>query len=384
MKLIKKLLKRIVETIFCLFPIKNNKILFDNFYGKGYGESPKYIAEEFHNKHPDLKLFWLSNNPKDSFPEYINVVSTHGIKKFYNFSTSKVIINNVRGLYGFKKRKGQIYLQTWHGGYGPKKIEGEVEEILDPVYVRTAKYDGKITDAILAGTELTENQFKNSFWLNPNCEILKFGLPRNDFLINNKDNQSLIGDIRKKLLGEQKYDNIIILYAPTFRDDGSTDGYKIDFTKLLDAFERKLQKKCTILIKLHPNVENADKLFKVSNAIKNMSSYRDTQELLLVSDYIISDYSSIIFDAALLKKICFICALDIEEYKKNGRLSDSIYSYPFPISFSNDELVKQVENFDQNKYNMDINDFFKTHQFFDKGNAAEQTCNWIMKNINKV
>ena len=117
--IIKTLLK-----VLCILPIKNNRILCLNFNGKGYGENPKYIVESLCKKNKDLEIYWVVNDKEDkTLPDNIKKVKYKSLEYFKILYTSKVLINNTRfGTY-FDKRKGQLYIQTWHGCLGTKKIE---------------------------------------------------------------------------------------------------------------------------------------------------------------------------------------------------------------------------------------------------------------------
>ncbi|MGC4387339.1 CDP-glycerol glycerophosphotransferase family protein, partial [Streptococcus suis] len=115
-----------------------------------------------------------------------------------------------------------------------------------------------------------------------------------------RDNQHYKDKIRKSL--SINLEDKVVLYAPTFRDDGNLDYLNLDFEKLVCSLETGFGESVTLLIRLHPNaIHNSEKI-NFSKKIKNASFYSDMQELLIVSDVLISDYSSAITDFILLEK----------------------------------------------------------------------------------
>uniref|UniRef100_UPI003FF07E7C CDP-glycerol glycerophosphotransferase family protein n=1 Tax=Candidatus Ventrenecus sp. TaxID=3085654 RepID=UPI003FF07E7C len=357
--------------------IDNEKIIVDNFLGKGYGDNGKYIIENLHKLNTSYKIIWVVRKMDEEMPDYIKKVKYGSFKSLYHYATSKIWIDNVRNNIKPKKKQEQYYLQTWHGPFSSKKIERMAASTLSTEYVKLAKKDGKIANAILSNSHIQNIQYKNWFWLDKNVEILKLGFPRNDYLINNQNNRKLIQEVKKRL--NIKNNNYLILYAPTFRDDFSIDGYKIDFSRVLKQFEKKTNKKCKILIRMHPNVQKYSKCINYSDDILNVTSYPNMQDLSLISDAIISDYSSTLFDFAIQKKPAFICALDIDNYKKTRGLVDEYFSYPFPFSTTNDDLLTNIEKFDYEKYLKNLQNYFETNPLYDDGLATINICNLLIK-----
>ena len=335
-----------IRNIFLLCPIKKNKIVFDNFSGRGYGDNPKYISEEIIRQKLPLDIVWLTYDIKGEFPNGVRPIKYGSIRAMYELATAKVWVDNVRATLKPKKRKNQVYLQTWHSAGGVKKLEAENIDILEKKYIRDAKLDGSICDAILSASWSQYEKMKNYFWLSDNTEILKYGSPRNDILFDHKY-QNLI---RKKV---RKQYNIsmsdgVILYMPTFRDNGSNEGYKIDFQGVLDAFESKFEKKFVILVRMHPNALKESSLIEYSDRIINATYYPDSQELYAAADFLISDYSSAPFDFSLLRKPVFLCTLDRKDYVRG--LSPIFECLPFLVSDTNEQLIYDIYSFNENQY----------------------------------
>lgn len=379
-KFFKKFLQRPFAVLVYFLPIRENRIVFDNFGGKGYGDSTKYIAEELIKSGRNYELVWLVDNLSSyEFPKQIKTVKIDSIKALCMRATAKVWIDNVRHLHPVKKKKEQVYLQAWHAPFGPKKAEADAEKELGKEYVREAKYDGQIADGIISNSKLLDNQFKRAFWLSDHVEILSYGLPRNDFLARQIDNTSKYDYLRNKF-GFEK-DGFYILYAPTFRDNYSLEGYKLEYEKIAKEFSAKVNKKARIVVRLHPNVWNQSSYINYGENILNGSVYPDMQELLLACDALISDYSSCVFDFAILKKPVFICALDIKEYEKTRGLLPEFYNFPFPMATSNEDMINNIKNYNQEIYFANVNRYFKKYPLYDDGNASRRVVDWLEKKI---
>lgn len=372
----RKIFKNAYVSLLRFLPIKRDKIVFCNFSGRGYGDNPKYIAEEIHKRKLNVDMVWLCADAKTAFPEYVRPVKMWSLQHYFELATAHSIISNVRIDLGVEKRKGQTYLQTWHAPFSPKKLEGEAVETLKKEYLISAKHDGAITDGIISNSHLLDEQYKRAFWLNKNAEILKIGLPRNDFLINNANNKALITTIKEKInIPSEAY---VVLYAPTFRDDYTTNGYKLDFENVRKVFEIRFGKPCWMLIRLHPNARKQVNEIIFTSEIIDMTSYPDIQELSIVSDAVISDYSSSVFDFSTMGKPAFICALDLQHYMETRGLLDEFFRFPFPFSESNEKLIEQICYFDENKYRVNLKNYFTKNPIYDKGDAAIKAVDWLL------
>ena len=375
----------IVRCIVEKLPISNNKIVFDNFAGKGYGGNPKYIAEALvKSDYRNLDLVWLVDNSmpeeeRKKFPDSIRIVNIESVKGLFERATAKVWVDNVRHYHPIKKRDGQIYLQTWHGSMGAKRVEKDAENLLPKEYIAEAKYDGIITDAILADNYLQEQIYLRAFWLNANTEILRFGFPQNDPIEIERNDVSKIESLKCLLAINPEF--YYVLYAPTFRDDYSIEGYKIDFDGVIKAFELKTGKKVKIIVRLHPNAAFQKKEIHFSENILDGTDYPNIQDLALVCNAIISDYSSTLFDFSIMEKPAFVCALDYKDYKEKRGFIQEYCEFPFPFSTSNEELIHRIQDFDMEQYVNKIRQFYVKYPTYCDGHSSEKVSNWILKHM---
>ena len=366
---IKKYTKLFIIHIFNLFPIKNNKVFLLSYYGAQYGCSPKYISEYLVNNYPKgrFDIVWAFNDieSKQSI-KGIRTVKTMSLKYFYELCTSKVIITNFRTTDLFIKRKNQYYIQTWHSSLRLKQIEKDVESTLEPHYIDMAKEDSKKCDLLLSGCRFSTEIFKRAFWYDG--EIFEYGTPRNDIFFG----KSLIQEEIKNKLGIDK-DTKIILYAPTFRKNEGLEVYNVDYKNVIDGAKERFSGDWIVLVKLHPHLISESSKLIVGENVIDVTKYDDIQELLSISDILISDYSSLMFDFALTNKPCFLYIPDLDRYIINDRgLYFDVKELPFIIAKNNDELYEGIANFDSEIYRRRISNFSKEIGSFEDGNACRR------------
>ena len=374
-RLIKAIIRRFIWFGCWFLPIDSKKIVFSSYYGKGYGDNPKYIVEELLKQNRNFKIIWLVNDfcNNDSFPKEVIQCRKGSLKGIFHLTTAKIWVDNCRKAF-FYKKKNQYYIQTWHG-FALKRIEKDVEDKLGSDYVKGAISDSKAINLIISDSNFMTNIYRSSFWYNG--QIVEWGSPRNDIIINGKCDHSIQNTIHKYYNIPEEHK--IILYAPTFRATGSLEPYKIDIERVLDACCMKFSSKFVFLVRLHPNItEKSSELnFKWNDNIIDASKYPDMQALLCAADIVISDYSSLMFDFALSGKPCFQFATDIEDYKKDRNFYFQLDELPFSISKTTDELVIDILNFDEFSYNNKLNDFFEGVGMVRHGNASQKCVQLI-------
>ncbi len=377
-------LRNIYWFIYHFKKIDNNKIVVDNFNGNGYGDSPKYIVEELLKRNAKYDIVWVLNeknySKKDTLPSSVRSVLYGSKEWIYEQCTSKIWIDNVRKCYFLRKRKGQIYIQTWHGGLGVKQIEKDAESTLSSKYIKYAKKDSKNIDLLISDSKWETDIFKKCFWYDG--QIIESGIPRSDVLFDAFRKAKINKNMNKKFLLD---DNVIkVLYAPTFRKDLNMDAYQCDFEKIVRAFEKKLGKNVVILIKLHPNVIHLKDQFDYSDKIIDANDISDTQELEIYSDIIISDYSSMLFEFLIMNKPAYVYATDFDNYRKERHLYFDLSKLPFPFSKDDNTLIKNIKTFDQDKYLNDIEKFKKGVKPCYDGKASKRIVDWIISKIEGV
>ncbi len=376
----------ILLLFFSLFNIDNKKILIVSFEWKGYWDMGKYICNEL-TKY-NYKIYRAAKDEyKQNIPEKINYVKYNSIGYLFHLATSKIWINNSRFLLGTRKRKEQFYIQTWHWCFALKKVESAInvipttylEKLLSVYSEKRAKNDSKMANLFISNSIFCTNFYRNYFRYNG--DILEYWCPRNDIII--KNDKSSIKKVKDFfwISDSEK----ICMYAPTFRDNAPLKTYlniyNIEYKKLINELETKFKGNWKILIRLHPIISNfANKLFEYNRNIINVTDYSDMQELLLATDFLITDYSSCIFDYALSWKPAMIYASDIEEYKKDRDFEIKLEKTPFPIATNNIGLKKIISSYDINEYKENLNKFYNEMWLKETG----KSCQKITEIINRI
>ena len=361
-------------SLFRIFPIKKTKVLFVSYYGKGFGDSGKYIANELLRDSSKKTIIWAAREQyKASVPEGVRYVKYFSPKYFYHLATAKVWVNNARFVFGTIKRKKQFYLHTWHSSLRLKKIEKDAGAILGKDYIRTAKNDSKMINLIISGNRFSTNIYKNSFWYDG--EVLETGVPRCDVFLQKERIREASEKIYKKY--NIKKGEKILLYAPTFRKNQDESGAYIDCSKVASQLGGKYR----VFVRMHPNSRYS---FPKSKNVTDVTHYSDMQELICAADILVTDYSGCCFDMMIKGGACIICAKDMKEYLAKER--DLYFDYekdlPFPITTSEEELVNKIKNFDYNKYSKDVEKFNKKIGLCEKGTASEAVSKIILEQIN--
>lgn len=357
---------------FRIFPIQKNKIIFCNFSGKRCSDSPRAISNWIQKKHPDLDIVWLIHpDYKPEVPKGTRAVNfgMHSIKMIYELATAKVWVDSHTKFVFTRKRRQQFYMETWHGGICLKKIEGDAAESLDKTYLDRVRNNSKMANVFLSNSEWVNQLYRRAFWFQG--EILTFGLPRNDVLTNASAN----GNVHQKF--QIPADTKILLYAPTFRVDESTDCYALQTDALLKTLKYKTQSKWKILIRLHPVVMQKKCPIEFNENVLDATAYPDMQELLLESDTVITDYSSCIFDFAILRRPAFLFATDIPTYQKDRDLYFDIRKLPFPLAENNNALCQNILNFDLDAYKKSFDEFFNQVKLCESGSATQKAVEKI-------
>ena len=390
----KYLLEIVRYTYYYLFyKVDDKTIFFESFGGASASCSPKAIYNYLiENKdYKDYKFIWAFKNPeKDHLikkNKNLTIVKSKS-KDYYKYlSKSKYwIVNSLLDLSVIKK-KNQIYVQCWHGTPLKKlrcdiTVTGSVLNTKEEVIKRNNLDVAKI-DYFISPSKYSTEKFTSAFNLkNLNKEniIIEKGYPRNDKLINYTQND--INDIKEKL--NIKTNKKIILYAPTFRDDEHKSGlgytYKlnIDFDKL----KKELGKDYVILFRAHYFIANSFDFNKYKDFVYNVSDYDDINDLYIISDLLITDYSSVFFDYAILKRPILFYMYDYKNYKT--KLRDfylDLKELPGPIIEKQEDLIKNIKQIDKvfNKYKKYYQTFNKKFNPYEDGKSSIRVAKEIIK-----
>ena len=363
--------------------VKPGRVVCWAYNYKQYGCNPRYLTEYLLEHYPDMEIVWVFRKGVDTsaVDKRVKCVRFRTWEYLKMVNSAEFLVTNSRTdpwhIY-WHKRPEQKYLMLWHGGAALKRVERDVEDRLGFSYVQKAKRDSKVCDLMISGCRANTELIKRSFWYSG--EILEKGIPRNDIFFNTE----LHGVIRQRIVDKYNLsaDGRIVLYAPTFRRSGTIEPYRIDWSEMIPRLERMFGgAKVTLLLRLHPNlIGKADTSSLINHpSVIDMTRYHDMQELLCVSDMLITDYSSSMFDYAMLRRPCVLYATDVAQYDR-GYYYD-FRELPFPLAEDSEQLAALIEGFDEAKYQERLRLFLDERLgLVERGVAAKELARWMVNN----
>ena len=373
-----------------VFSPKDNIILFESSNGRNYTGNPRFIYEELLRQGLDkeYECVWVFMNPQEqTVPGNPKKVKKSHFKFLYYTIISGTWVLDSRHLYYLKKNKKTKYIQTWHGT--PLKKLG-----LDMEYVNMSgnqdieryhddfKKNSAYWQYLISQNSYSSEIFRRAFAFNG--EMLEIGYPRNDILVNNNDNE-YIDNIKSKF--NIPKDKKVILYAPTWRDNESYDSgeYKFATSMDFDKMKESLSDDYVLIIKYHYLVKDTIDWKKYGGFIIECDANWDIQELYLASDILITDYSSVMFDFAILRRPILFFTYDLEFYKDSLRdfYFDMLEEVPGPLVENTADLIDEIKSLNhegyETEYGKKYDNFQSKYNEFDKGTASKAVVD-IIKN----
>ena len=341
--------------------VENDVILINSFGGKKYDDSPRVIYEymKTQEKYKKYKIYWAFGEPEKFNIEGATKIKSDTLRYFIIALKAKYWITNSAIERGLKfKNKKTVYINTWHGSV--IKTEGTDAP-------KTAfRFKTSICNVMYAQNEIDVEVHSRTFGI-PKENVVLVGLPRNDELFCVKEDE--IKKIKEKL--KIPFEKKVIIYAPTFREyDRDRNGCILVPPINIKKWKEKLADKYILLFRAHYEVSNILGI-KNDEFVYNVSDYDNLNELMKISDIMISDYSSIMFDYSILKRPIFSYAYDFEEYsKKRGFCIDIEKELPNGICREEDELLNELINCDFKLQTQKTEKFFNKYVMSD-GNARK-------------
>ena len=350
-----------------------------------FEQNSLYVLNEIYKKSIPVETVFLYKKDSINFQEYpftrfirfenYNVINQ--LKSIYHLATSKYIfVDNYYGFLSSIKLNDQVMcIQLWHAGGAVKRFGLKDKSIVNRS-ARSIKRFQRVYNKfhkVVVGSDEMGKIFKDAFGLKSD-NILPTGIPRTDFFFDKNKKEY----IKSKLITHYPVfkEKKVILYAPTYRDNKLNESQiYID----LETMQRHLNKDYILLLRFHPAVSSNIKLSNQYNGfVYDFSKYPDVNELLLVTDILITDYSSIPFEFALLNKPMIFFPYDLEEYEEErGFWTEYVKLVPGPIVKTTDEIIRTILNsaFDLQK----IEEFSKIWNKYSTGKSSENIVNYIFE-----
>lgn len=357
-KIIINIILKFVNVFVNLCPIKNNQIAFVSLESNKLESDLKLIYDKLcKDKQYCLKTVLINYNKKSLLNNFLYMLNC--IKQIYVINTSKVVLitDNNYVISNFK-RDGVKVIQVWHATGAIKKFGNAIKR----------EYPIKNYDYVIANSDYWKTPYQKAFNVAKD-NVIVTGMPRVDHLVNSDYLQST----KVRLLNKYPAlkDKKIILYAPTFRGN-IYQGFKsiaFDGVKLLD----KLGDEYVLIYKFHPLLLNTE--IPSDNRIVNVND-EDTHDLFTVSDMLISDFSSIIFDYAFLNKPMYFFVPDLDDYLETlGCFVDYRKTMPGAICLDEEQLAVAI--LENKKY--DLKSFLEMFFKYQDGNNTKRVVEFIKR-----
>ena len=362
----KNMMTKLGFYLFKFVKLKNNRVTFiSNRRNKISGNYESIYKELIKNENIEIKTVLDTRE---------SLVSC--FKYGYYLATSKVILidDYIRSVYEIKKRKDNYLIQVWHA-CGAFKTFGFSRLSKEGCWPQESR-SHRTYDYCTVSSKKVAKYYAEAFGMNINS-IISTGVPRTDIFFD--DNYKL--KIKEKIYASYPMlnDKKVILFAPTFRGSSKKEGnyphYRFDYEKIFEKFGDEYR----IIIKHHPHVNNKLTIpEKYKDKIIDLSGNEELNDLLFITDVLITDYSSVIFEACLLNIPMLFYAFDLQEYiSSRGFYYEYLSFVPGKIVYNMDEIITALSDndFESEKIENFKKEFF---DYFD-GNSGKRVSEFIEK-----
>lgn len=371
----------IISQVSRVFPIKKNRIVCNSYTaGRQYSDSPMYITEYLLNRYKNkYEIIWVFNEP-EKFGylknKGIKIVKYRSLMDFYYSNSAKVYITNIFGPYPYViKRRNRIIIETSHGVAYKKLFTSRFGDgTLD--FFENCWIKSRINqcDYCLSGNGLTSDLvYRKS--LHFEGKIIEKGLPRNDLFF---DNNVVLKEKVKSNIGANS-DDRIILFMPTWRADDSRKVLEIDYKRIVEILTKKDNKRWVVLLRLHnlSTVDITDILNDNKGIVIDVTHYPNPQELLIAADFLITDYSSVIWDFSLQGKPILTYTPDILTYNEQRGFNVSPNEWILFNSKNENELYSILDNNSLSEIAKASSKHLTKFKNFETGKSTEYVCKII-------
>ncbi|MFF9349983.1 CDP-glycerol glycerophosphotransferase family protein [Streptomyces sp. NPDC014734] len=291
-------------------------VLYSSFDGRQYSDSPRAVHEELIRRGGDHEHLWVVRDQQARVPDGVTAVE-HGSAAWHEaLATSRHIVTNTQLPEWFERRDGQFVVQTWHGT--PLKrigldLAGTAQA--NAAYIATIAHRARQWSVLVSPNSFSTPVLRRAFGYEG--EVLECGYPRTD-LFRAPDRTKVAAAVRERL--GIPADKRVVLYAPTWREDRPQGGgrYALDLRLDLAEAERELGAGTVLLVRRHYLV--TDRLPDSGTGfVRDVSRHPDVGELMLISDVLVTDYSSLMFDFALTGRPMLFHTHDLAHYRDTLR-----------------------------------------------------------------
>lgn len=358
-----------------LLPIRRRVVVFESNLGRSYGDSPRAIYRELIRTHPELKPVWASAVAIPDASKRTMVVKRLSWMYFWQLSRAGYWVNNQSFPHYVARRRSQVFVQTWHGT-PLKRMLNDVEDFAgrDPGYRDRATRASAQWSVLTSPNPHTTAAMASAF--GHKARVLEVGYPRNDIFYQD-DAAELAARVRRQLgVADGKR---IVLFAPTFRDAAMDGQHRVTPTEAIefDAFAERFGHDAVLAVRRHVLDEARARIpAHLRENIVDATAIPDVQELMLATDVLVTDYSSLYVDFLNLRRPCIFFAPDLEEYRDElrGFYLDYGKDLPGPVTTTSDACLDAVASAlaDGELAEYDLAAFAALYCPHDDGHAAQR------------
>lgn len=347
-------------------------VFFESFGGRYCTDSPRAISDHLAASGFNEPLYWSVADRSVPVPDYAVPLLQGSAEWYERLATTRRLVNNNNFPWFFSKAPGQFYLQTWHGT-PLKKIGLDIpQRALAPSYRDLMRREAGWWDLLLAQNEFAARVLPQA--LGYTGEVLTAGYPRNDALLG--PGAAGTRDRVRALLGLASHHKVL-LYAPTWRDSVRDGAGRSDWAGFLDvaAASRTLGPEYRFLIRGHHNVAAQRRIAEHPAAI-DVTDYPEINDLYLAADLLVTDYSSAVFDYAVLGRPMYLLVPDLAEYgASRGFYLDFGADLPGHAVTTTDGLVQAIRR-DTGPLTAEIQEFAR--RYAPSGEAAAAAAHALL------
>ena len=362
-------------------PVRDT-VLYDVFGGRGYADSPRAVHAEFVRRGAPLEHLWTVDDAQAELPDGVRAVRIWSPEWYEAMATSRYLVGNTHFPDFLERRPGQVVVQTWHGSL-LKRIAHDVENpwLADNGYLEQLDRESPHWSLLLSPSAFATPIQRRAFHFDG--EILESGYPRNDVLA--RPDAAAAAAIRRRLgIPDGKR---VVLYAPTWREDqqrDNGDGFHLGLRLDLDAARDALGEDHVLLVRPHAHVR--EPLPGAGDGfLYDVGDYPDVQDLLVITDTLVTDYSSIMFDFAITGRPLLFFTYDLEHYRDTlrGFYFDFENEAPGPLIPTSAELLAALRALADSGslpggHDARYERFRATHCHLDDGGAARRVVDRML------
>ncbi|MBC9713863.1 bifunctional glycosyltransferase family 2 protein/CDP-glycerol:glycerophosphate glycerophosphotransferase [Streptomyces sp. TRM66268-LWL] len=366
---------RIYHEVFCRLPVRRRTVVFESHLGKQYSDSPRALYEEMRRQGLDFKAIWSYQGSPQGFPQDATLVRRWSLPYLRALAQAEFWVDNQSFPLGLRKRPQTTYVQTWHGS-ALKRMGFDLPELKSMTRDQQRLQQDALGrfDHFVVRTEHDVRTLAKALHQDE-ARLLRTGYPRNDSLVRTRQTESATGRRERGPLAaelEIPDDKEVLLYAPTFRTGG---GHRFELPFDVERFAEEFGDRYVLLIRAH-YLNHVVLPPSVTGRVIDVSALHDTAPLLELADALITDYSSVMFDYALLERPMLFFAYDYDAYAHDGRGTyfDLASCTPGPMVTTEEEFLAAVKSLHAwaDDYAPARKQFLARFGEYDRGDAARR------------